>query len=109
MDSQYTVTSPKHYSAVVEPIIFIMANNLDFLTGNVIKYVTRYKEHKDPVGSLRKAKQYLEWMIERQEALAQGLEYFGPLEKLSDMNADISECLMEHDLAEEKRTRGADQ
>ncbi|AFH27140.1 nucleotide kinase [Clostridium phage phiZP2] len=38
---------------------------MDFLEGNIIKYVTRYK-HKNGIEDLKKAKQYIERLIERE-------------------------------------------
>ena len=69
------VTSPKHYTAgKIEVIDFITAWNMDFLQGNVIKYVTRFRLKVDPVQDLLKAKQYLEWMIERELAMSGAVE-----------------------------------
>ena len=58
-----------HYRARggIEPIDFITSNNLDFLEGNVVKYVSRWR-HKDGVRDLKKAQQYLQWLIERADA-----------------------------------------
>lgn len=45
------VTNPKHYDKVgfgIQPIEYITKNELDFLEGNVIKYVSRY-QHKGGV------------------------------------------------------------
>jgi hypothetical protein len=50
----------------IEPIDFITTNNFDFLEGNVIKYVARYK-HKHGVADLKKARDYLNWLIAREE------------------------------------------
>jgi len=64
----YTVhdrPAKSHYSGSVQPIDLIVAQGLDFLEGNVIKYVTRYKR-KEGVADLMKAKQYLEWLIDRE-------------------------------------------
>ena len=37
------IKEPKHYTQYkIEPIDFIISNNLDFCTGNIIKYVLRY-------------------------------------------------------------------
>jgi len=56
----------KHYEVLqIQPIDFIRANNMDFLEGNIIKYVARYK-HKKGVEDLRKAAVYLDWLIERE-------------------------------------------
>ena len=52
------VTNPKHYDKVgfgIQPLEYIIANELDFLEGNVIKYVSRYP-HKGGVNDLLKAK-----------------------------------------------------
>ncbi|WP_458098594.1 DUF3310 domain-containing protein [Roseomonas sp. WA12] len=58
------ISSPTHYARwALQPIEFIRRNNLPFLVGNVIKYVLRY-DAKNGVEDLRKAKQYLEWLIE---------------------------------------------
>jgi hypothetical protein len=47
----------------IQPIEYIFENNLGFCEGNVIKYVTRYKD-KGGVKDLEKAKHYLELLIE---------------------------------------------
>ena len=60
------VTSPKHYVGLgITPLEYITANELDFLEGNVIKYITRYP-HKGGVNDLLKARTYLEKLIERE-------------------------------------------
>tara|TARA_R100000458_G_scaffold19014_2_gene16609 strand:+ start:7327 stop:7821 length:495 start_codon:yes stop_codon:yes gene_type:complete len=62
------VTNPKHYDKVgfaIQPIEYITANELDFLEGNVIKYVSRY-EHKGGVNDLLKARKYINWLIDRE-------------------------------------------
>ncbi len=56
--------NPSHYAdRGIQPIEYIIANRLDFLEGNVVKYVTRHR-YKAGVTDLKKAKQYLEWMVE---------------------------------------------
>jgi hypothetical protein len=47
----------------IQPIIYIHANNLGFCEGNVVKYVTRWRE-KNGVADLKKAIHYLELLIE---------------------------------------------
>lgn len=57
------VYRPLHYTRFeIEPIYFIMKNNLPFAVGNVIKYVCRY-DAKEGVDDLRKAQRYLEMLI----------------------------------------------
>lgn len=61
LDKQY---GGKHYKMLkIQPIEYIMANDLSYTQGNVIKYVTRYKE-KNGIEDLKKAKHYIDFMIE---------------------------------------------
>jgi hypothetical protein len=46
----------------IQPIDFIVSNNLNFLEGSIVKYVYRYP-FKGGVESLRKAQTYLAWLI----------------------------------------------
>lgn len=53
-----------HYKfKTIQPWDFIAANNLGFFEGNIVKYVTRWRD-KAGVDDLRKAKHYLEKLIE---------------------------------------------
>lgn len=57
-------TGPDHYKAKpMQPWDFIVANNLGYLEGNVIKYVSRWRQ-KGGVEDLHKAKHYIEKLIE---------------------------------------------
>ncbi len=61
------VTNPKHYNELKsEPLDYIIANELDFLEGNIVKYVSRYT-YKGGVNDLLKARTYLERLIEREK------------------------------------------
>lgn len=59
-------TKPTYYGIGFDVIDFCQMNNLDFMQGNVIKYVTRYKE-KNGKEDLLKAKEYIDRMIEEME------------------------------------------
>ena len=60
------VNHPKHYTnGKIEPIDFINGNNMDYLEGNIIKYISRYK-FKNGVEDLEKARFYLNMLIERE-------------------------------------------
>ena len=48
-----------------------MANKMDFCEGNVVKYITRWKD-KGGVESLRKIKQYVDFLIEQELKNGQG-------------------------------------
>ena len=50
----------------IQPIIYIHANELGFCEGNVVKYVTRWRD-KNGVADLKKAIHYLELLIELNE------------------------------------------
>jgi hypothetical protein len=61
------VTRPTHYTRwKIEPITFIMDNELPFWMGNVIKYILR-ADAKNGLEDLYKAKRYLEIRIEHLE------------------------------------------
>lgn len=56
---------PPYYTRFhIEPLAFITMNHLDFLQGNIIKYVCRY-EGKNGVEDLMKARRYLDELINR--------------------------------------------
>ncbi|EAC8432167.1 DUF3310 domain-containing protein [Listeria monocytogenes] len=60
------ISQPSHYtSGGIEPIKFIQSHNMNFEKGNVIKYVTRAgkKEGQNEVKDLKKARQYLDFLI----------------------------------------------
>jgi hypothetical protein len=60
--------SGSHYKdKAIQPIIYIHANNLGFCEGNVVKYITRWKE-KNGIADLEKAKHYIELLIEMENA-----------------------------------------
>lgn len=52
-----------HYLKAIQPWDYIAANGLDFFEGNVVKYVTRWRQ-KGGVEDLRKAQHYLDKLIE---------------------------------------------
>lgn len=53
-----------HYkNMILQPIEYILKNNLNFCEGNVIKYITRYKD-KNGIEDLKKARHYLDMLIE---------------------------------------------
>lgn len=54
-----------HYTQFkIQPVVFIAENNLDFLTGNIIKYVLRHRQ-KNGAQDLEKAKHYLDMLIQK--------------------------------------------
>ena len=63
LDKQEGGNHYKNYE--IQPIEFIMANNIPYPEANVIKYVCRHKS-KNGVQDLRKAIHYIELIIENQ-------------------------------------------
>ena len=69
MDTTNDPIRPWHYAfdeGVIECIDYIESHAFDFVEGNVIKYVTRY-QHKNGTEDLKKARWYLDRLIERSE------------------------------------------
>ena len=53
-----------HYKKYkIQPVDFIIKNNIGFVEGNIIKYILRFKE-KGGVQDLEKAKHYIELLID---------------------------------------------
>jgi hypothetical protein len=52
-----------HYQLAIEPWDYVVANNLGYLEGNVVKYISRWKT-KGGVQDLEKAQHYIEKLIE---------------------------------------------
>jgi hypothetical protein len=60
-----------HYKDMaITPRDYILANNIEWDAGNVIKYVSRYK-NKNGLQDLEKAKHYLEMLIELEDGKVQ--------------------------------------
>jgi hypothetical protein len=57
-----------HYKTMkIQPLEFILANDLPFPEGCVVKYVSRWRT-KNGVEDLRKARHYIDVLIEQAEA-----------------------------------------
>jgi len=53
-----------HYKKLkIQPIEYIHANQIGYMEGNVIKYVSRWKD-KNGIKDLEKAKHYIDLLIE---------------------------------------------
>jgi hypothetical protein len=54
----------EHYKALpIQPVEYVYRNDIGFFEGNVIKYVTRWRD-KGGIADLEKAKHYIEMLIE---------------------------------------------
>ena len=59
-----TQVAGDHYKGkAIQPWDYIAANGLDYFSGNIVKYVSRFRE-KRGVEDLRKARHYLDKLIE---------------------------------------------
>ncbi len=61
LDKQVAGSHYKNHA--IQPVEYIYANKIGFFEGNVIKYVTRWKD-KGGLQDLEKAKHYIELLIE---------------------------------------------
>ena len=53
-----------HYKQMkIQPVEYIHANGIPYLEGNVIKYISRWR-NKNGIADLEKAKHYIELLIE---------------------------------------------
>ena len=63
-----TITNPSHYTkGEIEPIDFIISQDMNFCIGNAIKYLARFRfkhEGEGQVQDLRKAIQYIQLQID---------------------------------------------
>ena len=64
MSALETQVDGSHYKKLkIQPVEYIYANEIGYMEGNVIKYVSRWKD-KNGIKDLEKAKHYLELLIE---------------------------------------------
>ncbi len=54
--------NPDYYTKGIETIDYIISHSMNYLEGNLVKYVTRYK-HKNGLEDLLKAQWYLDRLI----------------------------------------------
>lgn len=62
-DKEDKIHDPHYHRLKIEPIEYILANDLGFCEGNVVKYITRYKYKGNPLDDLRKIKEYVDYLI----------------------------------------------
>lgn len=95
-DGREYIDNPPHYTrGKIECIDYIEDQKLDFLLGNVVKYISRagYKETTDKLTDLRKARWYLDRYITNGEKLLS--EIFGreaSLKEFSLSKDDLGAC-----------------
>lgn len=81
----------KHYKEKgIQPIEYANANDLSFFQGNVVKYVTRYKDKKG-VEDVKKAIHYLQMILEFEYGVLTDFSYSDTEEIEELQTEDISE------------------
>jgi len=53
----------KHYLLPIQPVTYIRANNIPFMEGNIIKYITRHRS-KNGAEDIKKIIHYCELILE---------------------------------------------
>ena len=63
------VAAPSHYvdGRTIEPIEVILDWDLDYLEGNILKYLSRWRRKGTPIDDLRKLHQYVHILLEREQ------------------------------------------
>jgi len=60
------IKKPMHYNqGGIEPIDYITKNKMSYCEGNVVKYISRWR-FKGGIQDLKKAKQYIDFIIEKE-------------------------------------------
>ena len=57
-------TIPEHYDMSIQPVDFIVANDIPFIEGNIIKYICRHRS-KGRINDLIKAQHYLDMLMKQ--------------------------------------------
>jgi len=57
------IDNPEHYDLDPKPIDVIEKWEMGFLDGNVLKYLARYRSKGSPIEDLKKARWYLDRLI----------------------------------------------
>jgi hypothetical protein len=76
--------TPDHYNMEIQPIEYIMRNNLGFCEGNIVKYISRYKE-KGGLSDLEKARHYLDLLIEQYEEIENTAKDYNIIDELAEL------------------------
>ena len=62
--TDYQVDGDHYKKQKIQPIEYIMANQLPFAEGCIVKYITRWRDKGEGIEDLRKIKQYCDFLIE---------------------------------------------
>ena len=62
--TDYQVAGDHYQKMKIQPIEYIMANQLPFAEGCIVKYASRWRDKGNGIDDLRKIKQYCDFIIE---------------------------------------------
>ena len=62
--TDYQVAGDHYKNLKIQPIEYIMANQLPFAEGCIVKYASRWRDKGNGIDDLRKIKQYCDFIIE---------------------------------------------
>ena len=97
MSANEQQVSGNHYKTkTIQPWDYIAANELGYFEGNVVKYVLRWRD-KGGIDDLRKAKHYLEKLIELEEDEFTTLVGEVILREATRMHSDNAPVSVSHD------------
>ena len=60
---------PAHYNMPIQPVEYILANNLDYISGNIVKYASRWDKKGEPYSDLCKIVEYAKILIDELPAM----------------------------------------
>ena len=63
--TDYQVAGSHYKELKIQPIEYILANNMGFCEGAIVKYITRWRD-KGGIDDLRKIKHFCEFLIENE-------------------------------------------
>ena len=63
--TEYQVAGDHYKKLKIQPVEYILANQLGFCEGAIVKYISRWRD-KGGVEDLRKIKQFCEFLIEEE-------------------------------------------
>ena len=62
--TDYQVSGDHYQKMKIQPIEYIMANQLGFCEGAIVKYISRWHDKGNGIDDLRKIKQFCDFIIE---------------------------------------------
>lgn len=84
-----------HYKNLkIQPVEYIRANNIGYFEGNVIKYITRWKD-KNGVEDLKKVIHYTQLLIEFEEKENASKDCSGQYKSIGKANCDVRAGVLE--------------